>query len=41
MNKAKNKEPQTESKFAWHQDSGYVGHDHKTYLSISELSFEG
>ena len=29
-----NKEPQTESKFAWHQDSGYVGHDHKTYLSI-------
>ena len=29
-----NKEPQTESKFAWHQDSGYVGYDHKTYLSI-------
>ena len=29
-----NKEPQTESKFAWHQDSGYVGHDHKAYLSI-------
>ncbi len=29
-----NKEPQSESKFAWHQDSGYVGHDHKTYLSI-------
>ena len=29
-----NKEPQTESKFAWHQDSGYVGHDHKPYLSI-------
>jgi len=29
-----NKKPQPESKFAWHQDSGYVGHDHKTYLSI-------
>ena len=29
-----NKEPQTESKFAWHQDSGYVGYEHKTYLSI-------
>ena len=29
-----NKEPQTDSKFAWHQDSGYVGHDHKPYLSI-------
>ena len=29
-----NKEPNTDSKFAWHQDSGYVGHDHKTYLSI-------
>ena len=29
-----NKEPQTESKFAWHQDSGYVGCEHKTYLSI-------
>ena len=29
-----NKEPQSESKFAWHQDSGYVGHDHKVYLSI-------
>ncbi|HVF11081.1 MAG TPA: phytanoyl-CoA dioxygenase family protein, partial [Abditibacteriaceae bacterium] len=20
-------------KFGWHQDSGYVGHDHRTYLS--------
>ncbi len=29
-----NKESKTESKFAWHQDSGYVGYDHKTYLSI-------
>ena len=29
-----NKEPNTDSKFAWHQDSGYVGRDHKTYLSI-------
>lgn len=29
-----NKEPNTDSKFAWHQDSGYVGHDHKIYLSI-------
>ena len=29
-----NKEPQTESKFAWHQDSCYVGYEHKTYLSI-------
>jgi ectoine hydroxylase-related dioxygenase (phytanoyl-CoA dioxygenase family) len=23
----------TDSKFAWHQDSGYVGHYHRTYLS--------
>jgi len=29
-----NKEPNTDSKFAWHHYSGYVGHDHKTYLSI-------
>ena len=29
-----NKEPQTDSKFSWHQDSSYVGHDHKPYLSV-------
>ena len=29
-----NKNPNTPSSFSWHQDSGYVGHDHKAYLSI-------
>ena len=28
-----NKEPQTESKFAWHQNTGNVGHDHKSELA--------
>ena len=29
-----NKEPNTQSTFAWHQDSGYVEHEHKAYLSV-------
>ena len=34
----------TDSKFAWHQDSGYVGHYHKGYLScwcaLDDMSVE-
>ena len=29
-----NKEPNTQSTFAWHQDSGYVEYEHKAYLSV-------
>lgn len=28
------KGPQTGASFAWHQDSGYVGFDHRPYLSV-------
>ena len=28
------KEPNTNSKFSWHQDSGYIGFEHKPYISI-------
>jgi len=34
----------TDSKFAWHQDSGYVGHYHRAYLScwcaLDDMSIE-
>ncbi len=34
----------TDSKFAWHQDSGYVGHYHRAYLScwcaLDDMSLE-
>ncbi|MCY3782080.1 MAG: phytanoyl-CoA dioxygenase family protein [Chloroflexi bacterium] len=34
----------TDSKFAWHQDSGYIGHYHKSYLScwcaLDDMSVE-
>ena len=28
------KEPNTYSKFSWHQDFGYVGSNHQPYISI-------
>jgi ectoine hydroxylase-related dioxygenase (phytanoyl-CoA dioxygenase family) len=29
-----NKSPNTPSSFSWHQDSGYINHKHKPYVSI-------
>ncbi len=29
-----NKEPNSDSRFSWHQDSGYINHKHKPYVSI-------